>query len=499
MSRNVYKEDVRLVQPPEQALWEDRGLSLCAKPLLVLADTTDSAYYKNDRFSKAYKVDSIDNVQLEANDGTLYTAPYSLYTFPHQSDAEGFIIDWRQFLNGGVLRTGCYKVKVTYTLAGTTNSFYEGAFNLKNYSIFNARDTVRVWVDLNDLVRRQGINYRGSGFTTMIRFQGKFGWMQPNYDSENIVYVDDTTEKIRNEAIRTYELKSTFLYKCATRQIDEEILLTANRIRITDHNALNHDQFFDFEVILDEDKSPEFVYPEGGSVYARVLAYFKERVKDSESVYRGDIEGVGNVISLLPTGSSGCPVGQAINSDNSFTLSVPSGGTAPIPDSQINVNGVDQGDVVSVKTIDVNVTDGTDPVTPDSVSLVGNTLTVAVPSGGVPAIKNIVNLYALKYAYAFAQINYSSMNCFRVRRSSDNAEQDIGFVGREIDLVTLYSFVGSGNGFVTILYNQGLDGSLYDLSQSTAGNQPQIVRDGKILRDINGKYCAEFITKSLLF
>jgi hypothetical protein len=34
---------------------------------------------------------------------------------------------------------------------------------------------------------------------------------------------------------------------------------------------------------------------------------------------------------------------------------------------------------VSVKTIDVNITDGTDPVTPDSVSLVGNTLTIEVP------------------------------------------------------------------------------------------------------------------------
>jgi hypothetical protein len=54
--------------------------------------------------------------------------------------------------------------------------------------------------------------------------------------------------------------------------------------------------------------------------------------------------------------------------------------TLILPDSQINVNGVDQGDVVSVQTIDVNVTDGTDPVTPDAVSLVGNTLTIEVPA-----------------------------------------------------------------------------------------------------------------------
>lgn len=71
-----------------------------------------------------------------------------------------------------------------------------------------------------------------------------------------------------------------------------------------------------------------------------------------------------------------CPDGTAVNSDASFTLPVPSGGTAPIPDSQINVNGVNEGDVVSVKAINVNLTDGTNLVTPDSVTLVGNDLNI---------------------------------------------------------------------------------------------------------------------------
>jgi hypothetical protein len=71
--------------------------------------------------------------------------------------------------------------------------------------------------------------------------------------------------------------------------------------------------------------------------------------------------------------------GLATNSDGTATIVVPSGTTQPIPDSQLNVNSVDIGDVVSVKTIDVNVTDGTNPVTPDSVSLVGNTVTIATP------------------------------------------------------------------------------------------------------------------------
>jgi len=73
-----------------------------------------------------------------------------------------------------------------------------------------------------------------------------------------------------------------------------------------------------------------------------------------------------------------CPNGNVSNSDDSYTASVASGGSLELPDSQINVNGSNQGNVVSVKTIDVNITDGTNPVVPDAVSLSGNTLDVEV-------------------------------------------------------------------------------------------------------------------------
>jgi hypothetical protein len=70
------------------------------------------------------------------------------------------------------------------------------------------------------------------------------------------------------------------------------------------------------------------------------------------------------------------------NSDASYSVDVLAEGSLTLPDSQINVNGVDRGDVVSVKTIDVNLEDSLgDPITPTSVGLVGNTLTIEVPSG----------------------------------------------------------------------------------------------------------------------
>lgn len=74
------------------------------------------------------------------------------------------------------------------------------------------------------------------------------------------------------------------------------------------------------------------------------------------------------------------------NSDASYSVNVKAEDPLSLPDSQINVNSVNEGNVVSVKTIDVNITDGTNLVTPDAVSLSGNILTVQVPSGGAAPV-----------------------------------------------------------------------------------------------------------------
>ena len=67
------------------------------------------------------------------------------------------------------------------------------------------------------------------------------------------------------------------------------------------------------------------------------------------------------------------------NSDASYSGNTVSGGSLSIPDSDVNVNGSLEGSVVSVKDVDINVTDSSGTVTPDSVSIVGNTVTIDVP------------------------------------------------------------------------------------------------------------------------
>jgi hypothetical protein len=80
-------------------------------------------------------------------------------------------------------------------------------------------------------------------------------------------------------------------------------------------------------------------------------------------------------------------------------------------------------------------------------------------------------------------------NAIRVRRASDNTEQNIGFVNNELDTASLTSFCSGTNGFVTTWYDQSGNG--YDATQSTGANQPQIVSSGSVITE-NGKAAINF-------
>lgn len=75
-------------------------------------------------------------------------------------------------------------------------------------------------------------------------------------------------------------------------------------------------------------------------------------------------------------------------------------------------------------------------------------------------------------------------SAIRVRRSSDNTEQDIGFSGNELDTAALKSFVGSSNGFIVNWYDQS--GNSKTATEAVASQQPRICLSGVIER-FNGK------------
>jgi hypothetical protein len=133
------------------------------------------------------------------------------------------------------------------------------------------------------------------------------------------------------------------------------------------------------------------------------------------------------------------PDADVENSDASYTDTVSSGGLLVLPDSQINVNSVDSGDVVSVKTIDVNITDGVDPVTPTSVGLVGNTLTIEVPSGGgtfdVDLVDRFGNAFPTKQVTANATWDLRTLTPFDLADLFLSRESSWGVSGSYTDIV----------------------------------------------------------------
>ena len=84
----------------------------------------------------------------------------------------------------------------------------------------------------------------------------------------------------------------------------------------------------------------------------------------------------------------------------------------------------------------------------------------------------------------------------KVRRSSDNTEEDIGFVANELDTVSLLAFVGSGNdGFVSKWYDQSGEGN--DATQTSASRQTILVSNGAV-NELNGKPAIQFISSFVM-
>jgi hypothetical protein len=101
---------------------------------------------------------------------------------------------------------------------------------------------------------------------------------------------------------------------------------------------------------------------------------------------------------------------------------------------------------------------------------------------------------AAAYSLRLLDSTYTG-SAIRVRRSSDNTEQDIGFnVFGELDTVSLTAFAGVGDAFVKTWYDQS--GNSNDATQTTTANQPQIVSSGAVITE-NGKPAVKMASSTI--
>lgn len=120
------------------------------------------------------------------------------------------------------------------------------------------------------------------------------------------------------------------------------------------------------------------------------------------------------------------------------------------------------------------------PFRPDSFHVPNFRSGAAAPafSGALDAhTTNLVSLYGVFHRL----LSGYTGSLFRVRRSSDSTEQDIGYLSDgTLDIAALTSFLGGSSGFIRTLYDQSGNG--HHQQQAIAASQPQIGVDG------NGQY-----------
>ena len=108
-----------------------------------------------------------------------------------------------------------------------------------------------------------------------------------------------------------------------------------------------------------------------------------------------------------------------------------------------------------------------------ALSVTTNAATAALLLDDYPNAKLAYSFRKLRTAYAGAAI--------RVRRGTDNVEQDINFLNGVLDTAALLSFIGSGNGFVHTVYDQSGNGINWVNASTVAGSQPTIVSSGALV------------------
>jgi len=105
---------------------------------------------------------------------------------------------------------------------------------------------------------------------------------------------------------------------------------------------------------------------------------------------------------------------------------------------------------------------------------------------GLPKKLLLDNYSGSAVAYSLRKLRYNySGSAIRVRRASDNAEQDIGFVSNELDTTSLATFCSGTNGFVVTWYDQS--GNSRNATQITTANQPRIYNSSTGVLLVNSK------------
>lgn len=273
------KKRGRETTPPEVYATKE-----CCNPMRVLAIVGDNTSWKNDITSAWYKTsgdsqDAVDFVLYKKGD---ILASYQPSKFDFTLDiAYATTINWQDVLASDGI--GCYYLKINYFIDGQTGSMIWGEYDLREYSIENAKGTIRTKVNLNQYYSIEDLNFKGMNLIDCIRVDGYFGDMIPNFKLDNLIYENRKFENVQRERIATYTMKTNPLMYNFTDLLINVHLLAENQIWVSDYNSFNHSWFLkDKELIVNN--SPEIEYFEYSRL-AKISCEFTDKTRNNLAKY----------------------------------------------------------------------------------------------------------------------------------------------------------------------------------------------------------------------
>lgn len=280
------KQNAKVVSFPKGFEEESRGLKGCCDcKELVLAHPTETEGWKNDStgvYVKKSEATDLVLITMEDENGNVVSNEGIVAIFPNDNLAFGFIYNWKEVLNAHGI--GCYTIKVNFTIAGITGGYDWGLYELRQYSIYNARGTVRIKSGFNTFWQTLQIDFTNSNFIDCVRFNGFFGKRQPKTEINNLVDKGRKVIKATRENLNEYSLETDPISICISRQLLDFHLLNEDECFITDHNQSNHDYLLlDKSVVVTE--SSEIEYKEGNRL-ASIKCTFGDRALLDKNYYR---------------------------------------------------------------------------------------------------------------------------------------------------------------------------------------------------------------------
>lgn len=131
--------------------------------------------------------------------------------------------------------------------------------------------------------------------------------------------------------------------------------------------------------------------------------------------------------------------------------------------------------------------------------MLGVGINLGIPARRRGGFRNVLDGLSPTAAFSMRRLRTAyTGSAIRVRRSSDDAQTDIGFTTTgDLDTVALLAFVGAGSGFVPVWYDQS--GNERNVSQPNPGFQPRIVSAGVYNGEADFRAAANASAGRLLF